>query len=174
MMLQSHDGSMSELHESIKRELLRETSSKQTTVIFDDISALLWSIRTPSELTPDVDEPARQTGRGITALSRLTAKLSASLVVLQHQSPDLYLDRSSAQLFNRLVRSAHLWIQVKELLSGKARDCSGEISVHPLVGNRRDLEVASPAQKGIGRGVLYNISNDGSVTFWARGTQGTA
>ncbi len=36
-------------------------------------------------------------------------------------------------LFNNLLQRADVWIEVKELASGRARDCDGEITVHPLV-----------------------------------------
>lgn len=158
---------------------LQEQSLGDPLIIIDDVSALLWSIHSESGIDPTASASAHFVGRWLTALRKASPLQSASLVLLQHSEPDLNLDSDSSQLFQRLMRSSHLWLQVKELSSGSARDCSGEISVHPLVGYWANEdggydELISPASGGIGRGVLYNIANDGTTVIWARGTQGTS
>lgn len=67
----------------------------------------------------------------------------------------------------RIYRTASTWIQVNELASGKARDCSGQVCVHVLGGGER---VVSPAL-GRSKAMLFNIANDGGVSVWARGMQ---
>lgn len=135
-------------------------------VIIDDVSSLLWSMR-------DQGNAVRSIGRWIIALRSLCARRSCSLVTLQHFTTASRPDSASTLLFHRLLRSASTWIEVKELSSGRARDCSGEIAVHPLV-QVRGVDLVSPAAGGMGKGVLYNVGNDGSVVIWAKGTQGTA
>lgn len=184
MMLDEQAGEGAPLHrlhaqtvESMRQ--LQEQSLGDPLIIIDDVSALLWSIHCDSGIDPTVSASAHSVGRWVTALRRSSSLSTASLVLLQRSEPDLNLDSDSSQLFRRLLRSSHLWLQVKELSSGSARDCSGEISVHPLVGYRANEdggydELISPASGGIGRGVLYNIANDGTTVIWARGTQGTS
>lgn len=148
----------------------------RTLLIVDDLSALSWSLE-PKE-SPDVSSDAylvaRVMGRWVTALRSLCFRNLGSMVALQHQTATLAFDEISAQLFNRLVRCADWWIEVKELGSGRAMGCSGEISVHQLVAHSDSGLVRSTAQGGIGKAMLYNINNNGSAVFWARGAQQAA
>lgn len=42
-------------------------------------------------------------------------------------------DPVDESLVHALLQKADVWVEVKELASGRARDCDGEITVHPLV-----------------------------------------
>lgn len=63
---------------------------------------------------------------------------NSCLVTLQHaDATSVGKSGSSDQLddtlYRSLLRTADVWVEVKELSSGRARDCDGEIIVHPLV-----------------------------------------
>lgn len=148
------------------------SSSASALIIIDDLTALAWALQTEQEDKSSVSCAARSISRWTIALRNLCSQHSASLVYRQHASINLALDDLSSQLFNRLRRSSSLWVEIKELSSGKAKDCSGEIAVHPLLGATAEVdEVYSPA-KGRSKAMLFHINNDGSTVIWARGTQG--
>lgn len=149
-------------------ELGASSQRPRCIVIIDDVSSLLWSVASQG------DPAVRSIHRWIVALRSLCTRHQSSLVTLQHlASTSPSADAASTTLFHRLLRCSHIWIEVKELSSGRARDCSGEISVHPLV-DVTSVQLVSPAAGGWGKGVLYNVANDGSVVIWAKGTQGTS
>ncbi|PWN23226.1 hypothetical protein BCV69DRAFT_112523 [Microstroma glucosiphilum] len=180
----SGDSPLKRLYSTLKQQLERVTqlapprvstvangahaasSSPKAVVIVDDISSLAWTLPSLPSMH-EVNAAARSAGRWAVALRTLCSNHSASLITLQHSRADSL----STQLFARLFRSSSLWIEVKELSSGRARDCTGEIAVHPLEGAEGD--VLTPAT-GNGKAVLFLIGNDGKTHFWARGTQGTA
>ncbi|KAN0066415.1 hypothetical protein ACQY0O_000509 [Thecaphora frezii] len=110
-------------------------------IVVDDLSALAWSLEPVDHLGRPVDV-ALQVSRWIRALHTLATKSHACLVTLQHadatslsksSSTSSATDAVDESLFRSLCRMADVWIEVKELGSGRARDCDGEIAVHPLV-----------------------------------------
>ncbi|SNX81477.1 uncharacterized protein MEPE_00182 [Melanopsichium pennsylvanicum] len=124
------------------------TSSK--IVIVDDLTALAWTLDSVDSFGQPIDV-ARQLDNWLVALTSLAAKNQASVVTLMHadatsSSKNGASDPTDESLFNSLLHKADVWIEVKELGSGRARDCDGEITVHPLV--RPSLARAlSPASK---------------------------
>ncbi|CAO1630961.1 unnamed protein product [Parajaminaea phylloscopi] len=158
------------------QEIVEAEHKGRVLVIVDDLSSLMWSVEAPhtGSTLHGVDATARQVDIWLASIQKLVSRHDGALAVLQHQTSSLAFDESSTHLFNRLMRRADLWVEVKELSSGRARDCAGEISVHALASDNAAAQVRSPARAGIGKGVLYNLNNDGSVVFWARGTQAAA
>lgn len=93
-------------------------------------------------------------------------------------------------LLNALLQIADVWVEVKELSSGRARDCDGEITVHPLV--RPSLARALPATASRSsnvpplqafavetpcpnraKAVLYRIAPDGQSAALGGGSVGS-
>ncbi|CAO1620090.1 unnamed protein product [Sympodiomycopsis kandeliae] len=136
-------------------------------IIVDDISSIQWNL-SPSSLnsTDEIEEASAQTvGRWAVAMRHLCQEYNASMIFLAHTpSPT---DYTTQHLFTRLYRTSSTWIEIKELSSGKARDCSGEITVHDL---SNEDGFITPAL-GRSKAVLFNIGNDGLTTMWPRGAQ---
>ncbi|PWZ02855.1 hypothetical protein BCV70DRAFT_197117 [Testicularia cyperi] len=133
---------LGQLYTQVERELVRETSeeaswSSETLVIIDDLSALSWSLDHTDVFGRPVDV-ARQICTWTKALNSLVTKHRASLVTLLHADASSIgkheaSDSVEESVLRSLLRTADVWIEVKELGSGRARDCDGEITVHPLV-----------------------------------------
>ncbi|EPQ32026.1 uncharacterized protein PFL1_00224 [Pseudozyma flocculosa PF-1] len=114
----------------------------ETLIVIDDLSALAWSLETVDSLGRPVDV-ALHVAKWIRALRALAAKHKACLLTLQHadatsvaktsSSSNTASDAIDESIFRSLCKTADVWIEVKELGSGRARDCDGEITVHPLV-----------------------------------------
>lgn len=106
-------------------------------------------------------------------------------------------DPTDESLLASLLQKADVWVEIKELSSGRARDCDGEITIHPLV--RPSLARTLPAsnqthasQQGQARGVpplqafavetpcpsrskavLYRIAPDGQSAALGGGSVGS-
>ncbi|KAK0537121.1 hypothetical protein OC842_001734 [Tilletia horrida] len=120
----------------------------RTLVVIDDLSALLWTL--PSE------GPSSSAHHG------------AALCTLQHGSATaLYADTNSQDtaddaLLRLVLGSAEpdVWVEVRGLRSGRARDCDGEIIIRPLVRPQLALLAARNTCEGdkTGSGPLINLT----------------
>lgn len=111
--------------------------SSRNIIIIDDLTALAWSLDPVNALGQPIDV-ARQIRNWVTSLTSLAAKTHSSLVTLMHAdatsvSKHGASDPIDESLLSSLLQTADVWVEVKELASGRARDCDGEITVHPLV-----------------------------------------
>jgi len=110
----------------------------KTLVIVDDLSALSWICPSPS--LGAGNDAAHLLSRWVRALRILAEKHSAALCTLQHaSSTSLYADTSAQDagdeaLLQHLLASLDpdVWIEIRGLRSGRARDCDGEILIRPL------------------------------------------
>jgi hypothetical protein len=142
-------------------------------VIIDDLSALSWCF---SNVIP-----------WVTSLRAICAKKHAALVSLFHAdatsavTQGMALDATDEDLFRSLLYTADLWVSVKQLASGRAADCDGEIAVHQLARSvaaehtpglenfrlTRAYGAANPCLYRVAPGTLGSRH---SVRIWARGT----
>ncbi|PWN50898.1 hypothetical protein IE53DRAFT_386787 [Violaceomyces palustris] len=121
-------------------------------VILDDLSALSWSLDATDSNGRELNTAA-QVCQWVRAVRGVCAKTSSSFITLLHadatsasRTPSSSTsgpgasDFSDETLFRSQIELADVWIEVKSLTSGRARDCDGEICVHGLV--RPSLAVA--------------------------------
>ncbi|GAC96762.1 hypothetical protein PHSY_004346 [Pseudozyma hubeiensis SY62] len=106
-------------------------------IVVDDLTALAWALDSHDMSGHPIDAPRLLTN-WLAALTLLATNNHASVITLMHSdatssSKDGASDRSDESLFSSLLQRADVWIEVKELASGRARDCDGEITVHQLV-----------------------------------------
>ncbi|SPO19809.1 uncharacterized protein UTRI_00202_B [Ustilago trichophora] len=106
-------------------------------IVVDDLTALAWTLD-PSDSFGQPVHVARQLNEWLGALTSLAAKNQASVITLMHAdatscSKTGASDPVDESLLTSLLQKADVWVEVKELASGRARDCDGEITVHPLV-----------------------------------------
>ncbi|CDR98616.1 uncharacterized protein SPSC_02399 [Sporisorium scitamineum] len=116
-------------------------------IVVDDLTALAWALDPTDSFGQTIDMSQLLT-RWLSALISLAAKNQASVITLMHadatsSSKNGASDPVDESLLRSLLQKADVWIEVKELASGRARDCDGEITVHPLV--RPSLARALPA-----------------------------
>lgn len=64
-------------------------------------------------------------------------------------------DPVDESLLTSLLEKADVWVEVKELASGRARDCDGQITVHPLI--RPSLARALPTSTRDQQSTLRDI-----------------
>lgn len=129
--------------------------SSRTLIVVDDLSALAWSLDTSDSTAHSVDV-VRLLSNWHGALTCLATKHQACVISLMHadatsSSKNGASDRVDESLFNNLLQKADVWIEVKELVSGRARDCDGEITVHPLVRPSLARTMPSPKASVVGQ-----------------------
>lgn len=134
------------LYDKVKIELENDSQAitdnvqswtSDTLIIVDDLSSLSWSLDASDSSGQRIDVAA-EISRWIQALSSLALKQRASLITLCHTDATsvgkhFASDSVDESILRSLLRTADVWIEVKELVSGRARDCDGEITVHALV-----------------------------------------
>ncbi|KAK0539045.1 hypothetical protein OC834_000203 [Tilletia horrida] len=135
----------------------------RTLVVIDDLSALLWTL--PSE---GPSSSAHVLSRWLRALRLAVEEHGAALCTLQHASATaLYADTNSQDttddaLLRIVLGSAEpdVWVEVRGLRSGRARDCDGEIIIRPLVRPQLALLAARKTREGdkTGSGPLINLT----------------
>lgn len=137
------------------QQSLESDWASKALIVVDDLTALAWALDPHDTFGHPVDA-ARLLNNWLTALTLLATNNHASVITLMHSdatssSKNGASDRIDESLFSTLLQRADVWIEVKELASGRARDCDGEITVHPLV--RPSLARSIAASKGskIGR-----------------------
>ncbi|KAE8202493.1 hypothetical protein CF335_g3398, partial [Tilletia laevis] len=104
-------------------------------VVVDDLSTLSWSISGGTEETAD------QLSRWIRALRIVVEQNNAALCTLQHASAtSLYADvnaqdATDESLLRHLLTSTEpdVWVEIRGLRSGRAKDCDGEIVIRPML-----------------------------------------
>lgn len=136
-----------QLRDTAPTEDLEADWSSRSLVLIDDLTALAWPLDPNDSYGQPVDVPRLLT-TWLSSVTTLAAKHNASVITLMHSdatssSKNGASDPVDECLFNNLLQRADVWVEVKELASGRARDCDGEITVHPLV--RPSLARALPA-----------------------------
>lgn len=129
-----------ELQDTSRSEDGDDSSSDWTStalIVVDDLTSLAWALD-PSDSFGQPIDVSRLLTNWLGALTSLAAKSQASIITLMHadatsSSKSGASDPIDESLLNTLLQKADVWIEVKELASGRARDCDGEITVHPLV-----------------------------------------
>ncbi|KAF6766785.1 hypothetical protein PSEUBRA_000179 [Kalmanozyma brasiliensis GHG001] len=121
--------------------------TSRSLVVIDDLTALAWSLD-PHDPSGQPIDVARLLTTWLSSVTSLATKYHASVITLMHSdatssSKNGASDPVDECLFNNVLQRADVWVEVKELASGRARDCDGEITVHPLV--RPSLARALPA-----------------------------
>ncbi|GAC73401.1 hypothetical protein PANT_9c00099 [Moesziomyces antarcticus T-34] len=150
----SLQGDTSRAHKAFKRiydQVARELSSasdgdnqlsqsgwaSRNIIVVDDLTALAWG----ADSIDTRGYPAnvgQQASQWLGALTALATKNDASVVTLMHADATSCSKHGASDpvdecLLSSLLQTADVWVEVKELASGRARDCDGEITVHPLV-----------------------------------------
>lgn len=176
--------------------------ASKSVIMIDDLTALAWVLDPIDSFGQPVDV-SKQLINWVIALASLAARKNASLVTLMHAdatscSKAGASDPTDESLLAFFLQKADVWIEVKELASGRARDCDGEITVHPLVrpSLARTLPSSNPSfapqQQDQARGVpplqafavetpcpsrakavLYRIAPDGQSAALGRGNVGS-
>ncbi|SJX60198.1 uncharacterized protein SRS1_11512 [Sporisorium reilianum f. sp. reilianum] len=184
-----------QLYSKVADELQRTSPSEgqdsdwtsRVLIVVDDLTALAWALDSNDSYGQPIDI-FRLLTNWLGALTSLAAKNQASIITLMHadatsSSKNGASDPVDESLLNTLLQKADVWIEVKELASGRARDCDGEITVHPLVrpslaralrGSHRPAQAAGPRDipplqafaidtpcPSRAKAVLYRIAPDG-------------
>lgn len=107
-----------------------DASETQALVVIDSLSMLQWCLPGPADAVHwDLVQWLR-------AVRKLCASRAAALVTLLHADACAVTgapwDQGDERLFRYLLRTADVWVAVRELPSGRAADCDGELSVHAL------------------------------------------
>ncbi|KAJ9477004.1 hypothetical protein PHBOTO_000663 [Pseudozyma hubeiensis] len=126
-----------QLHSFDRQQSSESDWTSRALIVVDDLTALAWALD-PHDTSGHPMDAARLLINWLTALTLLATNNHASVITLMHSdatssSKNGASDRVDESLFSSLLQRADVWIEVKELASGRARDCDGEITVHPLV-----------------------------------------
>ncbi|KAK0570284.1 hypothetical protein OC861_000027 [Tilletia horrida] len=110
-------------------------SNAGVAVIIDDLTALSWI------LAPGSGDPAFQLSRWLRAIRLLLEQKHGALCTIQHSSAtDVYSDSTAHDTVDdallRLVLTTaepDVWVEIRGLRSGRAKDCDGELVIRPLL-----------------------------------------
>ncbi|CAD6915910.1 unnamed protein product [Tilletia controversa] len=159
ILLHSNETGLKELLEAVRSSLgsnvtqpadTRSVLPARALVVVDDITTLAWS------LASDAAKIADRLSRWIRALRIVIEENGAALCTLQHASAtSLYADVNAQDttdddLLRHLVTSAgpDMWVEIRGLRSGRAKDCDGEIVIRPML--RPQLGLTLSRQGGTG------------------------
>ncbi|KAE8245252.1 hypothetical protein A4X13_0g6016 [Tilletia indica] len=155
-LLASNETGLKDLLEATRSALQSNTTRASTQsvgparalVVVDNLSTMAWSLPiAPSKVT-------HQLSRWIRALRAVVEENDAALCTVQHASAtSLYADANAQDstdddLLRHLLSSAEpdVWVEIRGLRSGRAKDCDGEIVIRPLL--RPQLSLAHSRQGG--------------------------
>ncbi|WFD33231.1 hypothetical protein MCUN1_000044 [Malassezia cuniculi] len=172
--VETSDESLAPLLDQVDASLADTDSTETATalVIVDDLSVLSWR---HSNTAPWVIA-LRNKRAALITLSHVDATCATT--------KGASLDDTDESLFRFILHTADLWVSVKQLSSGRAADCDGEIAVHQL--SRPAAAESDPALSsyrlvrsfGAASPCLYRIATTGvgalgsrpTLRIWARGT----